>query len=238
MAGLFFDPDLAVASASVELTGEEARHAVAVRRIRAGETIGITNGAGQICQGRVEAVESRPPKLLVIIESCITQKSPCCIQLAAAVPKGDRQRTMIDMAVQAGMNSFSPLRCERSVSRASSNAVERWQKIALEAMKQSQRAWLPRINPETGLSGLLDNSIHDTTVLLASAEGKPVAELSLPGSAANIMILVGPEGGFTDAELDRITATGAHPLRLADGVLRTETAAVMAVGAVASVLRG
>jgi len=233
MAGVFYKADLDDTTGSVVLDGDEAHHAATVRRVRAGEEISLTNGAGLMCHGKVEAIDNKPAAVTISVASCERQARAVRIHLAAALPKGDRQRTMLDMATQAGMDCFTPLSCERSVSKEGGNASERWRKIVMEAMKQSRRAWLPEIRPSMELAGLVDALPENALLLLASGDGRPAAELAIPANVNEVVILVGPEGGFTDAEVEQILATGAITVRLVDSVLRTETAAVLATGLVA-----
>lgn len=233
MAGVFYKADLDEITGSVVLDGDEAHHAATVRRVRVGEDISLTNGAGLMCLGKVDAIDNKPSTVTISVASCERQSRPVRVHLAAALPKGDRQRTMLDMATQAGMDCFTPLSCERSVSREGDNAGERWRKIVMEAMKQSRRAWLPEIRPSMELVGLVGVLPESTLLLLASGDGQPAAELAIPANVNEVVILVGPEGGFTGTEVARILAAGAIAVRLVDSVLRTETAAVLATGLVA-----
>jgi len=234
MAGVFYKADLDETTGSVVLDGEEAHHVATVRRVRSGEEISLTNGAGLMCHAKVDAIDNKPPAVTISVTSCERQPRPVRIHLAAALPKGDRQRTMLDMATQAGMDCFTPLSCERSVSKESGNASERWRKIAMEAMKQSRRAWLPDIRPSMVLADLVGTLPENVLLLLASGDGRPATELAIPANVKEVVILVGPEGGFTDAEVGRIQAAGAIAVSLVESVLRTETAAVLATGLVAS----
>lgn len=234
MAGVFYKADLDETIGSVVLDGDEAHHAATVRRVRSGEEISLTNGVGLVCHGKVDAIDNKPAAVTIFVTSCERQPRPVRIHLAAALPKGDRQRTMLDMATQAGMDCFTPISCQRSVSKEGGNAGERWRKIVMEAMKQSRRAWLPEIRPAMEVADLVDTLPGNTLLLLASGDGEPAVDLAIPENVNEVVILVGPEGGFIDTEVDRILAAGALTVRLVDSVLRTETAAVLATGLVAS----
>jgi len=238
MAGVFYKQALDESASTVILDGDEAHHAATVRRVRIGEEISLTDGAGLMCHGKVDAVDSKPSLLTISVNSCERQPRPVRIHLVAALPKGDRQRTMLDMATQAGMDCFTPLSCERSVSKESGNTGDRWRKIVSESMKQSRRAWLPEIKASSGLSALLEAVPENVLLLLASGDGSTAARLAIPGNVNEVIVLVGPEGGFSAAEVDQILAAGAVSVRLTDSVLRTETAAVLATGLVASKLVG
>lgn len=227
MAGVFYLPALKAGDTRITLEGDEAKHAAAVRRIRAGEEITITNGRGLLATCEVTLVETRPPLVEASVRQVNAKPEPRSIHLAAAMPKGDRQRVLLEMATQVGVSEFTPLQCERSISKESANSQERWQRYCLEAMKQSRRAWLPHVNPASGLVSLIDSLPEGTVLVCASAEGGTVQDLGQASLDRGIAIIVGPEGGFTGEELEAIRQKGAVELSLGDGVLRTETAAVV-----------
>jgi 16S rRNA (uracil1498-N3)-methyltransferase len=228
MAGVFYFPELGESERTITLVGEEARHAVAVRRIRVGEEISITNGQGLIATCDVVSIANKPPSLDLSIRELKANPAPRTVHLAAAMPKGDRQRVLLDMVTQVGISEFTPLLCERSVSRENEKAQERWQRICLEAMKQSRRAWLPNINPSVDLTSFIDSLPKDRVLCCASAEGQDILGMTSIESEVGIAIVVGPEGGFTENEIGYLQKAGALEFNLGDGILRTETAAVVA----------
>jgi len=227
MAGVFFVPALKEGDTRATLEADEAKHAAAVRRMRVGEEITITNGHGLLATCEVTLVETRPPRVEASVRQVDKVAKPGPIRLAAAMPKGDRQRVLLEMATQVGASEFTPLLCERSVSKESANSQERWQRYCVEAMKQSRRAWLPRVNPASGLKELIDSLPGETVLVCASTEGIHARALGEIKPDRAIVIVVGPEGGFTGDELETIRKKGALEINLGDGVLRTETAAVV-----------
>lgn len=228
MAGVFYFPELGESDTTVNLVGEEARHAVSVRRIRVGEEISVTNGQGLIASCDVVSIANKPPSLELSIREVNVNPVPRTVHLAAAMPKGDRQRVLLDMVTQVGISEFTPLLCERSVSKENEKAQERWQRICLEAMKQSRRAWLARVNPSTELTAFIDSLPGDRVLCCASAGGQNVLGMTSIEPEAAIAMVIGPEGGFTEKEIDYLRKAGALEFNLGDGVLRTETAAVVA----------
>jgi 16S rRNA (uracil1498-N3)-methyltransferase len=228
MAGLFYFPELGENDTTVTLSGEEARHAAAVRRIRPGEEISLTNGQGLMVSGKVISVNNKPSSLEISIQQSSEIPRPRLIHLVSAMPKGDRQRVLLEMAVQVGVSEFTPLICERSVGKENEKATERWRRICLEAMKQSRRAWLPRVNPSADLNVFLDSLPADSVLVCASAAGDSVLGMRQIEVDREIAIVVGPEGGFTGDELALLRQKGALEFNLGEGVLRTETAAVVA----------
>lgn len=235
---MFYLDGLNTQETSIVLTGDEAKHAVAVRRLKQGEEVSITNGRGLTGFGKVTESKMRPPRLSLSIDRFETEMKKVHIHLAAALPKGDRQRVMLDMATQAGMDCFTPLISQRTVSKEGKHAVEKWQRICLEAMKQSRRSWMPVVQSAASLKDFLDSVSSTAQIFVASISGKTVRQLPSADPGAEVVILVGPEGGFTDSELTLIQKAGAIELSLGQAVLRTETAAVLATAMIASLVQG
>jgi 16S rRNA (uracil1498-N3)-methyltransferase len=207
----------------IHLHGKEAWHALGVRRLSVGDAIRVMDGHGRIAEGIVERMDGRHEAWLRVSALRDIPALQPDIVLASAIAKGDRQSTMLDMATQLGVSAYQPLRCARSVRTGSDHATERWQRICLEACKQSGSAWLPEILP-------VDDPVE--TVARAVAQGRQ-AILAHPDGAAigglaeadAITILIGPEGGFTTSEVDQMIHAGAVAVDLGRRVLRVETAA-------------
>ena len=160
------------------------------------------------------------------------------MHLMAALPKGDRQTVMLDMVTQIGMTDFTPLLCERSVAKPSMRSATRWHKTCLEACKQSRQPWVPRLHkPKLLVEMLNTGSEVNRVVWLADPRGGyPIAVQKL--KADELILLVGPEGGFSPSEWELLSDADIVPITLAEGVLRTETAAVAMVSAAITRLGG
>ncbi len=222
----------------VEVSGDEARHAVRVSRLRAGEQILVGDGHGAQASGTVEHVA----KDRFVVRLASVDRAPAAqhrLVLVQALAKGDRDERAVEQATEFGVDDIVPWQAERSVSRwdgaggaeKAAKGVAKWQRIAREASKQSLRAWIPRVHDPIDLAGLRNRAEQpgvDVVVLhprgigtLAQwsrtrrAEGAPADET---------LVVIGPEGGFTDAELDALESSGAAVLRLGDTVLRTSSA--------------
>ena len=209
--------------AQVTLSGKEAWHALGVKRLDVGDPIRLIDGKGNVAQARVENLAGRNTANLSVGDvNHIPPQIPDII-LATAIAKGDRQSTLLDMATQLGISAWQPLLCHRSVSKPGKNSYERWQRICLEACKQSGSAWLPELLPA---------AIPEDVTKAARAEGREVLLAHPDGEAMNSnnvtdkLLMVGPEGGFTDDEVKRIVAAGAKKVSLGLHILRIETAAV------------
>lgn len=228
----FFCPDLAAGGARVTLGGEEAHHAT-VRRLRTGNTLTLFDGHGLTAQAIVRTLTPRGREIEVEIVTRATQPAAMPpVHLCCALPKGDRFTTLIDMATQLGMSSFTPLRCEHSVVLPAENLAARSRRIALEACKQSRRAWLPEIRgPATPLEAVRQFSGESAGVWLAHPGGRSARDMRA-GEGRALALLIGPEGGFTDAEVRAALAAGAQTVELGQGILRIETAAAALLAAV------
>ena len=129
----------------ITLSGKEAWHALGVRRLDVGDSIRLIDGKGAHALAIVESLEGRNQASLRVAELTQIPLQQPDIILATAIAKGDRQSSMLDMATQLGISAWQPLLCDRSVSKVGKNSYQRWQRICLEACKQSGSAWLPQL---------------------------------------------------------------------------------------------
>ncbi len=225
----FFHPSLETGVSIIELDPNEASHAVKARRLRVGDTVRVFNGDGLSAKGVLQAIERRAAtiELLVFEEHSRPEQA---ISVAVAIPKGDRQKMLIDALTQLGVFEIIPLRCERSVTKSSKNTVEKWQRVAIEACKQSQNPWLPKILDEHNLDELLGES--ERSLYYADAGGESLSQLRKEASTSSLAtIIVGPEGGFTLQEFTILEQNAISSFKLGPYILRTEAAAIAAVAA-------
>ena len=225
----FFHPDLNNRASVIELEPGEASHAVKARRLKVGDAVRIINGNGLSANGVLQSIERRAVTLeLHDFEE--HSRPEQVISVAVAIPKGDRQKVLIDALTQLGVFEIIPLRCERSVSKSSKNTVEKWQRVAIEACKQSQNPWLPKVLAEHSLDELLIEG--ERALYYADAGGEAVAELKNKASTSSLAtIIVGPEGGFTSQEFTKLEQNSISSFKLGPYILRTEAAAIAAVAA-------
>lgn len=218
----------------VALTTEEARHATAARRLALGNALTLFDGNGALAQAAITGLPTRGRGLELRVQSRL--QAPASrreLHVAAALPKGDRAATLIDMATQLGMTAFTPLVCTHSVVMPT--RVDRWQRICIEACKQSRRAYLPQLNesasPVAAIKAFTSapGANNGTCALYAHPGGRALAAADF--SAARCLLLIGPEGGFSDDEVATMTAAGAARIDLGVGILRVETAAVALLAA-------
>ena len=236
---VFHLPDLAgaVAGGSVELTGDEARHASVVRRIRVGEQVALSDGEGTTVVGTVSATSKS--SLTATVDEVVEapRESPRLV-VVQAIPKGDRGELAVEMLTEVGVDVVVPWAASRSVAvwrgERAAKSLAKWRSTAREAAKQSRRAWFPTVAQMARTQDVVD-LLRDAAlaVVLHEAGTRPLAAIDVP-AAGDVVVVVGPEGGISDEELAAFAEVGAEPLRLGRSVLRTSTAGVVAAGALLS----
>ncbi|WP_350346816.1 16S rRNA (uracil(1498)-N(3))-methyltransferase [Agromyces sp. G08B096] len=220
-----------------ELTGDEARHAVTVARVRVGERLAIGDGRGTIVRGAVAA--TGPRELVVEVGEVVVEERPDrSLTLVQALAKGDRDELAVQAATELGVDRIVPWAAARSVSRWDGPKAEkgrqRWASIVREATKQSIRAWQPVVEPVTPTSGLAQR-LQGTRVLVLEPSA-PVALTDLVFDGRDLALVVGPEGGIAPDELQRLGAAGAEAVRLGASVLRTSTAGPAAIAVISAAI--
>jgi len=214
----FFDVGLTEQSRALPIA--EQKHA-RVLRINPGETFAITNGAGLVLQASFadSSLET------FTVAAATRSAAPYRIHLVQALAKGDRDEQAVQAATELGATDFTPWQAERSVSRWSAEKMvrgrERWQQIAIEAMKQSDRSWLPTVHPLATAQQLAGPG------LVLDASGEPLEASHL--GATETTIVVGPEGGISPIELEHLEQRGFRRVRIGTGILRTSTAGPAAI---------
>jgi len=209
----------------ITLTHEQVRH-LKVLRLSEGEKIRIFNGTGaefevsyseKVRNGRVvldKTVQGRPEPTVKIT-------------LAIAVPKGARMDTLVEKVSELGVVSIVPIICSRSIVNPHEAKIERLRKIAIEASCQSQRSIVPTISDPIPFTELLQKSKEYNQTFLCHSTGYPLARTYTDSTSA--LIIVGPEGDFTPAEIDAAKEAGCVLVSLGPTILRTETAGIAAV---------
>ncbi|NYE37824.1 16S rRNA (uracil1498-N3)-methyltransferase [Nocardioides cavernae] len=219
---------------TVEVTGDEAHHAVAVRRLREGERVVLTDGLGTSATGEVASTGKKV--FTVRVDQVRTAERPePAVTVVQALPKGERGELAVEVLTEVGVDRVVPWAAARSVAvwkgERAVKSHARWQATAREAAKQSRRAWLPTVTPlasTADLAALVAEA--DLAVVLHEDATAPLSAIDVP-AAGRIVVVVGPEGGVAPEELAALTAAGAQAVRLGAEVLRTSTAGVVAVAA-------
>jgi 16S rRNA (uracil1498-N3)-methyltransferase len=227
----------ATVGGTVEVTGDEAHHAVAVRRLRVAESVVLTDGLGRVATGLVASTGKRAFSVEVasVVDAALPEPVVTVVQ---AIPKGNRGELAVELLTEIGAARVVPWAASRSVAvwkgERAAKSVERWRSTAREASKQARRPWFAGVD---GLATTADVealvAAADLAVVLHEDATAPLAGLRVP-AAGSVVVVVGPEGGLSDDEVATFEAAGAHAVRLGAEVLRTSTAGVAAVAAMLS----
>jgi 16S rRNA (uracil1498-N3)-methyltransferase len=233
----FYLPPESCRATSLRLEGPEAHHALHVLRLKRGERVTVLDGAGGEYLGDVDST-AKNFLTLTVREKKSSPPPACAITLLVGIPKGKIIESIIQKAVELGTQRIVPLLTERVVTQLDDKGAEhkreKWQQVAIEAVKQCGAAWLPKVEAPLNVSEYLARDEKSELSLVGSLQterrhpGKWIAEFQtghgcLPRSAA---VWIGPEGDFTLDELKLIEAAGARPITLGSLTLRVETAAI------------
>ena len=209
------------------LSAEEIHHATQVLRVKPGDTVNVFDGCGHEAQCRMDAAG----KLTILTQSS-APPLPCRITLAQAIPKKNMD-LIVQKATELGVTSIVPLISERTIVHLDedSKKVERWREIAIESCKQCGNNWLPEIQaPQRARAFLESLGAFDLKLIASLQPDSKLLKRLLPDKRlASVLILIGPEGDFTPAELAAGKTAGCLPLSLGPLVLRAETAALYAL---------
>ena len=208
------------------LEGDEARHLARVMRAKTGDTVELFDGQGTSWTATVQAIQRNHVSLRLDQKQSETISNKPIITLAVALPKGDRQKWLIEKITELGTDSLVPLTTTRSVAEPTNAAISRLQRGVIESCKQSGRNRLLEITQPQSLHNLLTTSSASLRIL-ACPDGTPMQSILLK-PIDNILIVIGPEGGFTDEEIRTANASGFAQMSLCQNILRIETAAIAA----------
>lgn len=217
------------------VNGQEAHHMLHVKRLSPGERLFLFDGRGREAVGRIVEVERDKARVAIERVDEVNREARIAITLAFSVPKGRRSEVLVQKCCELGVRRLIPLECERSVVRLGpegSHKIEKWRSVAVEASKQCGRTYLTEISEVFTLSGLMDAVGVYRPRLLASTdpEALPLSEVVRDNAdPEDILCVIGPEGGFSKKEIDRVVQAGCTPVSLGPRVLRTETAALALV---------
>jgi 16S rRNA (uracil1498-N3)-methyltransferase len=221
----------------VVLSGAEGRHAATVRRIRAGERVDVTDGAGQVAECVVTGATQGSLELRVVRHRAEPRPEPTLV-VVQAVPKGDRAELAVEMMTEVGVDVIAPWAASRSVPKwvgaRADKAVDRWRATAREAAKQARRAWLPEVTPLVQTPAVATMAAQAARAVVLDPDATlRLADIPVPRSG-RVVIVTGPEGGISGAESAALAAAGAIPARLGPSVLRASTAGAVAAAVLLS----
>lgn len=223
----------------VEITGDDVHHIVNVMRTTVGEAIIVSDGAGKAAVARLTAIE--PKRVVAAIAEPLANESelPVRVTIAQGLPKGDKMEWILQKGTELGAFAFFPFSSERTIvkldAKKEAKKLERWQKIAKEAAEQSHRAVLPEVLAPVSFAQLLKASQAYTAAVIAYEKEvesglRGVLTGLKPGDS--LLVLIGPEGGFSEEEVARAEAAGVRSVTFGPRILRTETASQYVLAAV------
>lgn len=227
-----WDPDALV------ITGADAHHCRDVMRCQIGDRIAVFDGAGTQAVGTISAMG----KGRVELEAESLERTPplrASLTLCQAIPKGKNMELVVQKATELGAAHIVPLLTENTVVRLGAQEAakkqQKWQRIAIEACKQSGQNWMPQVSVPVGLASYLDGADATGLDLVASLQpgARHLKEVLPQTPAARARVLIGPEGDFTAAEVEAVIRAGHQPISLGPIILRTETAAIYCLSVLA-----
>lgn len=243
----YFVPPAQMEERTVVLEGDDARHLATVMRAKPGDSFIACDGMGQDVLAKIITVDKDRVKAEIIERLTTHAEMSWKVTIAQSLPKGDKLEIVIQKGTEAGAAAFQPFLSQRTVvqydERKEQKRLERWRKIAKEAAEQSHRSVIPPINAVITWKALLKQFTKYDLILFCYEEegrlGSGLRELlsgfqvQLAYTQPSVLVVVGPEGGFTPQEADAAVLSGAKLVGLGKRILRTETAALYALACLA-----
>ena len=220
-----FHVNCELAEGVVVLHGPEAHHLGAVCRARPGDEVCLFNGDGRQYPARVVEVTRRDVTLEVTGVESPPRELPFALHLAAPLPRGDRAQFLVEKLTELGATRLGLINTRRAVVQPREAKLDKLQRYVIEASKQCGRNVLMPINPPRDWAAFVADAGLPALRLLAHPGGAALSHVRLPG--VDVVAAVGPEGGFTDDEVERARAAGWTVVGLGPRVLRVETAAMV-----------
>ena len=235
MLTLFFVEDLpTTVGATYEFNNDDANHAIRVLRIGTGEIFNLSDGAGSWSRVQVLTVAKKSMQVKVV-ETGHQDALDTHFTVIQAIPKGDRIKEAIEMCTEGGVDRIVMWKSSRSIGK-SDDKIEKLQTTAREASKQSRRFRIPEVIGVAATNAVVDQIAQaDLAIVFHESATMKVSELVAPG-CKKVAIIIGPEGGLTDEEIDTFAAAGAKVALMGRPVLRSAHAGLAALSAVNTAL--
>jgi 16S rRNA (uracil1498-N3)-methyltransferase len=241
MQRYFVEPGNMIAE-KVTITGDDVSHITKVMRSSIGDKLICCNGLGRCVMARIEEMTKEYVSCTVVEEMSETRELPVHLTLAQGLPKGDKMDWIIQKGTELGVFAILPFRSSRTIvqldQKKEEKRIDRWSKIAKEAAEQSHRNRVPEIHKLYSWKQLLAEGQSYDLVLFAfeKEDGLSVhqalTEISREHHPSRILLIVGPEGGFSDEEAREASAAGFRSVMLGRRILRTETAGLYGLACV------
>ncbi|CAM4054672.1 16S rRNA (uracil(1498)-N(3))-methyltransferase [Cohnella lubricantis] len=246
----YFVPPGQIGESAVTLLGDDARHLATVMRAKPGDEFIVCDGSGIELLAKAQTVEAAQVVADIVSRQASAAETAWRVTVAQSLPKGDKLETVIQKGTEAGAHAFRPFLSQRTIvqydERKEAKRLERWRKIAKEAAEQAHRGIVPEVASVCSWKALISSfDEYDLTLLCYEEEGRRGSGLQPVLAAFNhdiaadsareprVLLIVGPEGGITPQEAEQAAAAGAKAVGLGRRILRTETAALVALAAIA-----
>lgn len=224
MSQRFFVDDPIGDAKTIRITGQEAQHLGRVMRAKRGDDVVVFDGSGSEFVAQVDAVGRNEVDVIVTQKLDVDRELSRSVTLAVAMPKGDRQKWLVEKAVELGVAAIVPLKTQRGVAQPKSSAIKRLERAVVEASKQCGRNRLLAIHDPATLEEIIEDAGgEDGNRWVAHPGGEPMQDVR---DDSPCWIAIGPEGGFTDQETSLAVEAGWKTVGLGPRILRIETAAL------------
>ncbi|MBM4001084.1 MAG: 16S rRNA (uracil(1498)-N(3))-methyltransferase [Planctomycetes bacterium] len=224
--------------AFVSISGPEAKHVAQVLRARVGDEAVLFDGTGVEYRARITELGKAEVRFEILRRAAIDRELPFLLHAGVALPKGDRQKDVVEKAVETGVTRLTPVSARYSVAEVDARVVDRLRRYAIEASKQSGRNRLLDVGPPRSFGAFVAQAPSDAVRWFAHPGGPPIdaEEAVRIRGATEVWFAIGPEGGWSESEYSSAIGAGWRPIGLGPRVLRVETA-VCACAVLAAVLR-
>jgi 16S rRNA (uracil1498-N3)-methyltransferase len=226
---LFFNPNLTAGVGNL-LDDDEAYHAIKVLRVKVGEIIKISNGVNYWVRGPITQIDKRTLKISVEQSGNIENENPQLI-LVQALTKSERIKEMLELVTAAGVDQVIPWQSQRAIGKWQKDSQIKWQQSIQEACKQSRRVKLPILKKQLNTKELIDVLQSDFSIVLHESTTTKFSSLQIPNNISKIYLVIGPEGGITDQEIDSFVKIGSAVVKLGEPILRSAHAGIAALSA-------
>jgi 16S rRNA (uracil1498-N3)-methyltransferase len=214
------------------LDNDDAHHAIKVLRLKLGEVIKISDGVKKWVSGSIIEISKKELTISISERGDFEEKKPELV-LVQAVTKSERNKEMLELAIEAGVDRIIPWQAERSISKWQSDSAQKWEIGIKEACKQARQVRLPKLMPMLTTAGVVQLLSKEARIIVFhESAGEKFAQLQLPESLASIYLVIGPEGGISQSELSKFENGGSKIVRLGETVLRSAHAGFAAISAV------
>lgn len=231
MLTLFFSDQISSGSKQV-LQNDEAHHAIKVLRVNIGELIKISDGVRNWVSGPIIEIAKKELIISITDRGEIQSTMPELV-LVQAITKSDRNKEMLELAVEAGVDRIIPWQADRSISKWQSDSTQKWQAGIKQSCKQARQIKLPQLMKVMNTSEVV-KLIGSEGFGIVFHEGAPtkLSEITIPNSLTAVYLIIGPEGGISEQELELFQNANSKVVRLGETVLRSAHAGFAALSAV------